>query len=134
MSKIIEQKIKALEAEGVKNVKLALTDIDGVLRGKYLALNKFKSIAKATGGFCDCVLGWDCADQLYDNATFTGWHTAYPDAKYKVDLSTERRIPTEDHIPFYLCEFVGDSGNDLHSICPRSLLRRVLNHAEEMGF
>lgn len=130
---MIEQKIKALEAEGVNQVKIALTDIDGVLRGKYLALNKFKSVAKATGGFCDCVLGWDCADQLYDNASFTGWHTAYPDALFKVDLSTERRIPGEDHIPFFLCEFVA-SDRDLHPICPRSLLRRVLHRAEEMGF
>ena len=47
----IEQKIKTLEAEGVNQVKIALTDIDGVLRGKYLALKKFKSIAKTTGGF-----------------------------------------------------------------------------------
>ena len=90
-------------------------------------------MAKAFGGFCDCVLGWDCADQLYDNASFTGWHTAYPDAQFKVDLSTERRMPGEESIPFYLCEFVGND-RDLHPICPRSLLRRVLNRAEEMGF
>lgn len=133
MPHLIEQKIKTLEAEGVNQVKIALTDIDGVLRGKYLALKKFKSVAKATGGFCDCVLGWDCADQLYDNASFTGWHTAYPDALFKVDLSTERRMPGEEHIPFFLCEFVGND-RDLHPICPRSLLRRVLKRAEEMGF
>jgi glutamine synthetase len=134
MPKIIEQKLKSLEAQGVKEVKLALTDIDGVLRGKYLALDKFKAVAKSFGGFCDCVLGWDCNDQLYDNTSFTGWHTAYPDAKYTIDLTTERRIPGEDHIPFFLCEFVGNDGSSLHPVCPRALLRRVLARAEDMGF
>ena len=34
MPHMIEQKIKTLETEGVQQVKIALTDIDGVLRGK----------------------------------------------------------------------------------------------------
>ena len=94
MPSMIEQKIKDLESQGIRQVKIALTDIDGVLRGKYLSLKKFKSVAKSLGGFCDCVLGWDCDDQLYDNASFTGWHTAFPDAQYRIDLSTERRMPS----------------------------------------
>lgn len=132
MPHMIEQKLKDLEAEGVNKVKIALTDIDGVLRGKYLSLKKFKSVAKATGGFCDCVLGWDCEDQLYDNAAFTGWHTAFPDALFKIDLSTERRMPEESDVPFFLGEFVHQS-DPLHPICPRSLLRRILQRAENMG-
>ncbi len=133
MPHMIEQKFKELESQGVSHVKIALTDIDGVLRGKYLTLKKFKSAAKASAGFCDCVLGWDCADQLYDNATFTGWHTAFPDALYQIDLSSERRMPDEKHIPFYLGEFVKNDAEH-HPICPRSLLRRVLKQAENMGF
>jgi glutamine synthetase len=35
-------------------------------------------------GFCDVVLGWDSNDQLYDNVTYTGWHTAYPDANVRI--------------------------------------------------
>ena len=133
MPHMIEQKLKDLEAEGVNKVKIALTDIDGVLRGKYLSLKKFKSVAKSFGGFCDCVLGWDCEDQLYDNATFTGWHTAFPDALFKIDLSTERRLPEEADVPFFLGEFVY-LNDELHPICPRSLLHRVLKRAETMGF
>jgi len=133
MPHMIEQKLKDLEAEGVDKIKIALTDIDGVLRGKYISLKKFKSVVKSTGGFCDCVLGWDCEDQLYDNATYTGWHTAFPDALFKIDLSTERRLPEEADVPFFLGEFVHQN-EELHPICPRSLLHRVLNRAESMGF
>ena len=71
--------------DGVKRVKLAFTDVDGVHRGKYVSLDKFASIVEGGAGFCDCVLGWDIDDQLYDNAKFTGWHTAFPDARYQVD-------------------------------------------------
>ena len=70
-------------AEGVRRVKIGFTDIDGVMRGKYLSLDKFASIADGTSGFCDCVFGWDVDDQLYDNASYTGWHTAFPDATYR---------------------------------------------------
>ena len=58
-------------AEGVRRVKIGFTDIDGVMRGKYLSLDKFASIADGTSGFCDCVFGWDVDDQLYDNARYT---------------------------------------------------------------
>src|SRR5262245_56886249 len=55
-------------------VKVAITDIDGVLRGKYLTRDKFLSIAESQFGMCDVVFGWDAADVCYDHAGFTGWH------------------------------------------------------------
>ena len=125
--------IEQYENEGVKRVKLAFTDIDGVHRGKYVSLSKFASILDGGDGFCDCVLGWDIDDQLYDSARFTGWHTAFPDARYKVDPGTERRIPDEGGTPCFLLDFIGEDGGS-HAICPRSLLKRVLEKANGMGF
>lgn len=130
----IEEKIKQFESDGIKQVKLALTDIDGILRGKYISLEKFRSVAQGTGRFCDCVFGWDMADELYDNTTYTGWHTAFPDALYRIDLSSERRLSDEGGIPFYICEFIGDKNETPHSICPRSLFRRILARVEGLGF
>ena len=88
--------------EGIQRVKLGVTDLDGVIRGKYISLDKFESIATSTSGFCDCVLGWDVDDQLYDNANFTGWHTAFPDALFRLDLTTERRLLEEKNIPYFI--------------------------------
>ncbi|NQZ55944.1 MAG: glutamine synthetase [Lentisphaeraceae bacterium] len=127
-----EQKIKELQYEGVSRVKIAFCDIDGVHRGKYLSLEKFSSVLQSGAGFCDCVLGWDINDQLYDNAKFTGWHTAFPDAKYKIDLSTERRLQDENNIPFYIAYFVKEK-DELHDICPRSLLMKVLDKSRRMN-
>lgn len=129
-----DELIARYEREGIGRVKLGFTDVDGVLRGKYISTEKFKNIAAGTSGFCDCVLGWDVDDQLYDNVTFTGWHTAFPDAKYRVDLATERRLQDEGDIPFFLIEFVGDDSEEQHPICPRSRLKHVLTQAAELGF
>jgi len=90
MSNIIEMKINEYKERGATRVKVAITDIDGVLRGKYISLKKFESVVKSTGAFCDCIFGWDIDDKLYENdIKFTGWHTAYPDAHFKIDMESE---------------------------------------------
>ena len=119
-------------AEGVRRVKIGFTDIDGVMRGKYLSLDKFASIADGTSGFCDCVFGWDVDDQLYDNTRYTGWHTAFPDATYRIDLSSERRLADEQNIPLFLVDFVGEG--EYHPICPRNQLKRMIDRASSAGF
>jgi glutamine synthetase len=129
----ISDRISAYKQEGISRVKLGVTDIDGVLRGKYINLEKFDSVVKGGSGFCDCVMGWDMDDQLYDNTTFTGWHTAFPDALYRLDLTTERRLADEGGIPYFIGEFVDSEGQGLHPICPRSRLKQVLSLAEDMG-
>lgn len=129
----LEQKINEYRSKGVSRVKIAITDIDGVLRGKYISLDKFESVFKSNGSFCDCVFGWDVADVLYENdVKFTGWHTAYPDALFKLDASSERWLE-EEGVPFFLGEFVENDGKTRHKICPRSLLQSVLEKAKNMG-
>src|ERR1700687_2071171 len=100
------------------------------MRGKYLARDKFVSALDKNLGFCDVILGWDSNDQLYDNTTFTGWHTAYPDATVRVLPATQRDIPFEPKTALYLGEFAGRA----ESVRPRGTLRRVLERAAGMGF
>jgi len=97
--------LQQLAAEHTEKVKLAIVDVDGVLRGKVMAFDKFVSIAEKGFGFCDVVFGWDAEDRAYDNGTFTGWHTGYPDAVAVVDVGTFRRVPWEGGIPFFLADF-----------------------------
>jgi glutamine synthetase len=131
MQKSNEVTLQSLQQRGVDKVQLGLTDVDGVLRGKYLALDKFAGVLADGGGFCDCVLGWDVTDKLYDDAKFTGWHTGFPDAKYRLVADT-LRWPPATGVPFFLGEFAAADGSD-HSICPRTLLRRVLHQASQQG-
>ncbi len=126
-------RLKNWHEQGIHRVKIGLTDIDGVMRGKYLSLDKFASVIKSGGAFCDCVLGWDVDDKLYDNVAYTGWHTAFPDAPFRLDLSTERQLVDEGDIPFFLGEFTNPKGEGRHPLCPRSLLQKILERAKGMG-
>jgi glutamine synthetase len=119
-----------VEEGGHAHVKLGVTDIDGILRGKYINREKFFSALEKGLGFCDVIVGWDSNDQLYDNVTYTGWHTAYPDAPVRILPDTGRVMPFESGTPFFLCELAEEA----EKICPRGLLRRVLAKAAEMGF
>ena len=56
--------IKAVQTSASGKVKVAVTDIDGVLRGKYLHKDKFLSAADGGFGFCNVVFGWDMTDSV----------------------------------------------------------------------
>ncbi|MBI3199346.1 MAG: hypothetical protein HYZ40_17920 [Rhodospirillales bacterium] len=121
---------RIVKERGLTHVKVGVHDIDGILRGKYIHIDKFHSALEGGFGFCDVVLGWDSNDQLYDNVAYTGWHSGYPDANVRILPDTCREIATEPGNLMFLCEFVGKA----EEVCPRATLRRVLARAEKMGF
>ncbi len=127
-----EQVIAELEKLEKPKVKVAITDIDGVLRGKYLHRDKFLGAARDGFGFCNVVFGWDAGDVCYDDAAYTGWHSGYPDALARVDLGTYRRVPWDDGVPFFLADFEDGQGNPL-AVCPRKLLAQVVKRAKAQG-
>jgi glutamine synthetase len=118
-----------LDQRDIAFVKVGVFDVDCILRGKYMSREKFLSALEGGFGFCDVVLGWDSHDQLYDSARFTGWHTAYPDAPVRLLPETARTIPFEDDTLLVLGEFADQA----EAVCPRGVLRRVLERAAGMG-
>lgn len=128
-----EQILNDIRNSDHQRIKLAVTDIDGVLRGKLMRKDKFLSAVEGGFGFCDVVFGWDSGDLAYDNVTYTGWHTGYPDAQARIDLGTFRTVPWDDYVPFFLADFRDAVGGPLQ-VCPRSLLKTVRDRAEQMGF
>lgn len=114
-------------------IKYGIPDIDGILRSKYVHKNKFMETADSNIGFCDVVFGWDSSDVCYENTTVTGWHSGYPDAKAKLDMSSFREIPWENNLPFFIADFSEDK-KYAEASCPRSLLKRIKKQCGEMGF
>ncbi len=112
-----------------KFIKVGVFDTDGVMRGKYMSQAKFLSALDNGFGFCDVILGWDVKDQLYDNVQFTGWHTGYPDAPVRIIPQSCRDLPFEENGLFFL----GEMADAAEKICPRGILRRVLDRAADMG-
>jgi glutamine synthetase len=125
--------LKILAGKDTRKVKLAVVDIDGILRGKVISFDKFKSVAEKGFGFCDVVFGWDANDTAYDNAAYTGWHTGYPDATAIVDIGTFREIPWENDLPFFIADFADAAANSL-PVCPRGLLKKIIAQAADAGF
>ena len=128
----MEQQIQDWESKGIQRIRLGAFDVDGIMRGKYVSLKKFKSALETGLGFCDVIFGWDSADELYDNVTYTGWHTGYPDAHALIEVGTQRTVPWEDNIPFFLMDFYETDGSP-SAVSPRQILRGCLGKAEERG-
>lgn len=124
--------VTALRKSGASKVKVAVSDIDGILRGKYLHIDKFLGAVQSGFGFCDVVFGWDSSDQCYDNTRVTGWQHGFPDALAQLDLDTARQVPWDGGVPFFLGEFVNADGTP-YPVCPRQTLKRVLRRAEKLG-
>lgn len=112
------------------HIKLAICDLNGVLRSKYIAKEKYEKALKYGMGFCDVIVGSDIDDQLIDNLKFTGWHSGYPDAQIQLLKETQRVIPYENNRELVLCEFASTH----NTLCPRSILRSVVEKAERAGF
>ena len=129
---MLEQIKRTFQEKGIHKVKLGGFDIDGILRGKYVSIDKFLSVAEKGLGFCDVVFNWDSNDELYGTpAKLTG--DGYPDLLAKIDLDTFRQIPWEPDTAFFILDFFRDQEAPF-PLCPRRLLRTVIDQANEMGF
>jgi glutamine synthetase len=121
---------RIVEERGLSHVKIGVFDADGVLRGKYVSTAKFLSALENGLGFCDVIVGWDVEDRVYDNVTFTGWHTGFPDAPVRLLPETCREIPFENGMLLFLSELTPPA----EALCPRGLLRRIIERATNLGF
>jgi len=122
----------AFAKHGIRHVKVGGYDVDGILRGKYVAMDKFWGAVDDPIGFCDVIFGWDATDVLYDNSQVTGWHSGYPDTRARIDLSTFRVLPWEPDTAAFLMDFVQPDGSP-HPACPRGLLRQVIARSLSLG-
>ena len=119
-----------LKQRSLEFVKVGLFDVDGVMRGKYMCVDKFIESLDKGFAFCDVVLGWDSSDKLYDNVDITGWEKGYGDAQVRILPETMRLIPFENDLPLFLVEFTEKH----EAVCPRGTLKRVLALAEKLGY
>ena len=115
-------------------VKLAGVDIDGILRGKLVSKKKFLSVAEDGFGFCSVIYGWDMHDQTYfRELKISNKENGYRDIIAVPDLSSYRRIPWEDNVPFFLVSFFDPDTKRALSACPRGLLKAAVDKLEKSG-
>ncbi len=128
-----DEVIAKLKSSEHRKVKVAIVDIDGVLRGKFMSKDKFISALNSNFGFCSVVFGWDMVDDDYDNVKVTGWHTGYGDVDATLAIETFRTIPWENDTPFMLADF-SDGSKETAAVCPRTLLKKIIDEADKMNY
>lgn len=116
-------------------VKLAGVDVDGMLRGKLVSKKKFLSIVSEGFGFCSVIFGWDMHDQTYfKELAISNKENGYRDIVAIPDLSSFRRIPWENNVPFFLVSFHDPDTREPVCACPRGLVKTALGKAEAAGY
>lgn len=124
--------IAALLANDTK-VKVAAVDCDGILRGKVMSKEKFLSSVEYGFAMSSAVFGWDMHDEIYTTETrITTAEEGYADFLAFPDLSTFRRLPFEDDLPFVLLNF-GPRSNPVPA-CGRSMLRSLCQRLSDAGY
>ncbi|KAF8077655.1 hypothetical protein FPV67DRAFT_6341 [Lyophyllum atratum] len=116
-------------------VKVAGVDVDGVLRGKFMSKEKFLSAASSDGfGFCSVIFGWDIHDSVYSRELLiSNKKNGYRDIIAIIDLSSYRRIPWENNVPFFLVSFLDPDTRQPLVVDPRGILKITTERAEKIG-
>lgn len=111
-------------------LKVAYTDMNGLMRGKTVRARDFDSLVQNGTAFYDGAFASDYQDVLLEQFPHTSWEAGYPDAPAQLIPDTVRPLGGVDHTAIGLCEIEGRH----KAICPRSLLRAQVEKAERLGF
>ena len=121
-----------IEERDVEYVVVALPDMQGLLRGKYLSRRKLLGALEDGLGVPPVIFAMEPTDMLYEVVGLSDASTGFPDAPAYVIPETLREIPWE---PTHRNLFVMLShGKDGLAFCPRSICQRILDKAGSMGF
>lgn len=123
---------RIIEKRGAKNVTIALTDTNGLLRGKYVSRNKFLSALDSGWTMPPLVLATHFDDVIYNAPIIADGSDGYADTPTRILPETCREIPWEapERNLLVLAEFE----DEFTDICPRGVYRRIEKLAGEMGF
>ena len=108
---------------------VALVDTNGLLRGQMVSTRSLKGILKAGMGMAPAQLALDPTDEMLEMPGVTDGTGDFHDDPLIVDPTSARRIPwaKPGHDLLVLTNYSGDTAQ----ICPRSILKSVLDRAAD---
>jgi glutamine synthetase len=134
---VLEQRERlatAVAATGVENptrVRIETPDLNGTLRGKYVAYEKVASGKPIA--FPEAYLALSVADEMID-VPMTQIEVGYPDVLIVPDVSTVRPVPWEPGVLAVIGDGFATDGIVPHPAHPRSVLRRVTDALGAEGY
>lgn len=111
-------------------VQMEVPDLNGTLRGKFVAAKKVASAGKSA--VCTVLYQLTPADDVWESA-HSSYDNGFPDALGAPDLSTAIKLPWRDGMAAVLYDVVYPDGTPF-PLAPRSVLRRVAERFDETGY
>ncbi|KAK6827012.1 hypothetical protein RU639_004544 [Aspergillus parasiticus] len=97
--------------------------------------SKFLSIATVGFGFCSIIFGWDQQDMdSPKELVICNEENGYRDLIAVPDLSSFRRIPWENNVPFFVVRFLDPDTREPVCACSRGLLKNATAKVEAAGY
>jgi glutamine synthetase len=127
----LESRIRAGEIDTVIS---AITDLQGRLMGKRVTGDFFLEHAREGTHFCTYLLGTDMEMRTPSGYRRMNWETGYGDWLADPDWSTLRVIPWLEKTAMVLADVRDEATREMIPIAPRSVLRRQVERAREMGY
>ena len=121
-----------VEERDAKNVTIAMTDTNGLLRGKYISRDKLFSVLEGGWGMPPMILALDFDDVIMEAPVIADGSDGYADAFARALPETCREIPWESpqRNLLVLAEYTGEE----EEICPRGVYRSIEKMTADMGF
>ncbi|HUF25681.1 MAG TPA: glutamine synthetase family protein [Gemmatimonadaceae bacterium] len=118
----------------IDTVISAITDLQGRLMGKRVTGDFFLDHARDGTHFCTYLLGTDMEMRTPAGYRLMSWETGYGDFLAAPDWSTLRVIPWLEKTALVLADVRDEASGELVPVAPRTVLRRQVERAREMGF
>lgn len=119
----IEDVAAVLKAQNIHAVHIGIFDIDARFRVKRVDTAKFLKLLTSGYEFCKVLYNWDTAELPYGQGSWA-------DVRAPIDPTSGRLFPFAEGEAVFIAEFADEIGD----LAPRSLLRRQLDRAADMGF
>ena len=122
-----------LDQHDIEWVKTEGISPDGLIIGKHLHRSKFEKALPLGNAITELVMGYDLGGTPY-LAWWDEWRRdALGDFHQRPDLATLVVAPDRPRTANVLCDTVDLAGNSL-PVCPRTLLKRLVNDLSNQGF
>ncbi len=131
----LDELARRVGAGTIDTVLVVMTDLYGRQMGKRYDAEFFLADAVEGGSHaCDYLLTTDVGMEPVPGYDFANWQTGYGDVHLVPDLATLRVASWLDRTAMVLCDVADVRTHDPVAVAPRSLLRRQIARAAELGY
>ncbi len=127
----IEDMKELLSKHKVKKIKIAYTDINGILRGQYISIKNFFFIMKKGLDISDNIFNLDYENKTYPMQINLEFQKKFRAGYLNIDLSSSRILPLEKNTMLFLCDF--EKNKNCEELCPRSVLKKTIQEANKLN-